>query len=264
MPSHFRRFNRELLTTALSACLNFCRFTVDSDGTVVDDELYQAKSNSIQSITLESPGVYELQFNSPYPAAIAFFQAVVHRANTEDRACLMEMVPGSYSNTAGTLTMRAVVELTDGVAATGTVTLVTNANMTDGDYITIDDGYNTPVLYEYDKSDNGVTAGRVSVEVGGATTAAQVAAQFAAAITANQPLLNVIDNADGTLTINHTVVGTVGNNAMTENATHAGVLVSGLASGVNPTGAVAELPADAEVHLFIVELRLESMDVPND
>jgi phage tail sheath gpL-like len=128
--------------------------------------------------------------------------------------------------------------------------------------ITIDDGVQAPVLYEYDKSGNGVTAGRVAVTVGGASTAAQVAARFALAIVANQgDYLNVVDNADGSLALSHKVAGTVGNETITETATDAGILVTGMSGGVNPTGTSAALPTDCEVHLLVIELRNASFNV---
>lgn len=253
-----RTFNREVISTMLTGCLGVCRFTVGAAGAV--GTLKQAAGNSISSITRDSAGNYTVQFNEPYPAALPFVTAEVHCANSSDPLVKLEMDANSYSNTDGNFQLRSKVETTDGVAATGLLTLETNANMTDGDYITIDDGFNTAVLYEYDKSGNGVTAGRVQVTVGGATTAAEVAARFALAIAANQPLLTVVDNADGTLSLTHTVVGTVGNETITENATHAGVLVAGMSGGVNPVGAAVELPVDADVQLFYVELRSEMMD----
>lgn len=79
------------------------------------------------------------------------------------------------------------------------ITCATNANMTDGDYITITiDG--TAVLYEYDKSANGVTAGRTSWAAG-AGTAAQTAATLKTAIEATQTALRCVDHGDGTLTV---------------------------------------------------------------
>jgi hypothetical protein len=85
--------------------------------------------------------------------------------------------------------------------ATCTITVDTNANMADGDTITIDDGYKK-IKYEYDKSANGVAAGNVSWAAG-AGTAAQSATTLATAINATQSCLTVTDNGDGTLTLTH-------------------------------------------------------------
>lgn len=80
----------------------------------------------------------------------------------------------------------------------GTYTGDTNANMADGDTVTISDGA-ASVIYEYDKSANGVTGGHIAWAAG--TTAASVAANLATAIRANQAYITVVDNLDGTLTL---------------------------------------------------------------
>lgn len=124
-----------------------------------------------------------------------------------------------------------------GVVATGLITCVTNANMADTDFVTISTGVGKPTVYEYDKSANGVTAGRVSWTAG-ASTAADVAATLRTAILANQSELSVTDNTDGTLTLAHRWPGAGGNNTITETVANAGFLVAGLSGGVNPAGSV--------------------------
>lgn len=116
-------------------------------------------------------------------------------------------------------------------AATATITCVAKASLADTDYITIPDGINAPVLYEFDTAGDGVTGGRVQVDVSADTTAAQVAARLRTAILANQPTLDVTDNADGTLTLTHKWPGAGGNVTITENVANAGFLVSGFTGG---------------------------------
>jgi hypothetical protein len=94
-------------------------------------------------------------------------------------------------------------------AATTLITCTTNANMADTDFFTLNDGFRF-VVYEYDKSANGVTAGRVQW-VAGAGTAAQSAATLKTAIEANQPAFTVVDNLDGTLTLTNRWLGAGGN-----------------------------------------------------
>ncbi len=120
---------------------------------------------------------------------------------------------------------------TAAVAATGLITCATNANMADTDFITIGDGMNPAVLYEYDKSANGVTAGRVNWAAG-ATSAADVAATLKTAIDANQPGITVTDNLDGTLTLTHKWPGLGGNVTITEAVTHASFTVAGMSGGL--------------------------------
>lgn len=96
------------------------------------------------------------------------------------------------------------------------VTCVTKANAADSDYITIAITNVSTVIYEFDKTGDGVTAGRIRVDISGATTAASVAVILRVAILANQSVLTVTDNLDGTLTITApdrqmTIVETVAN-----------------------------------------------------
>lgn len=138
-----------------------------------------------------------------------------------------------------------------GVAATGTITCVTNANMADTDFITINTGFGKPVVYEYDKAANGVTAGRATWAAG-ASTAADVAATLRTAILANQSELTVVDNANGTLSLTHRVPCAAGNNAITENVANAGFTVAGLSGGVDPCGSIL---ADTTIKLHKVKGR---------
>lgn len=96
-----------------------------------------------------------------------------------------------------------IVSSTNAYVRQGTakkITCATQANMADTDYITITHK-GTAVTYEFDKAGDGVTAGRVQVNISTDTTAATVAARLKTAIEANQTGLRVVDPADGTLTI---------------------------------------------------------------
>jgi hypothetical protein len=121
-----------------------------------------------------------------------------------------------------------------GTAATGTIVCTTKANYVDTDYMTIGDGIRPPVVYEFDTAGDGVTAGRVQVNLSALTTAADVANALAAAIIANQPALDATDNGAGTVTISHKIAGTLGNVTITENVAHASHTVTGMTGGVNP------------------------------
>jgi hypothetical protein len=80
------------------------------------------------------------------------------------------------------------------------LTCVAKASLADTDFITVALPTGTKV-YEFDVAGNGVTAGRVQVNVSTDTTAATVAARLRTALLANQATLEVTDNTDGTLTI---------------------------------------------------------------
>lgn len=118
-----------------------------------------------------------------------------------------------------------------GVAATATITCATAANTDDNDTVTIGDGLSAAKIYEFDKAGDGVTAGRVQVNISGDTTAAEVAARLRTAILANQPAFDVLDNGDGSLTLTHKIPGAHGNVTITEDTTHASLTVSGFSGG---------------------------------
>lgn len=143
-----------------------------------------------------------------------------------------------------------------GTVATGLITCVTNANMTDGDFITVPTGIGKPVSYEYDKSANGVNAARISWAAG-ATSAADVAATLRTAILANQSELSVTDNLDGTLTIAHRWPGAGGINTITETVSNAGFTVAGLSGGVSPDGSTL---ADTTLKLDKIKVRAVRVD----
>jgi cysteine-rich repeat protein len=60
------------------------------------------------------------------------------------------------------------------VAATGFISAAGGADLDDGDWYEISDGFGTTVQFEFDKSNNGVTAGRVEMDISGTTTVGAV------------------------------------------------------------------------------------------
>lgn len=104
----------------------------------------------------------------------------------------------------------------------GTITCVAKASMADTDYVTINDGVAAAVIYEFDTVGDGVTGGRIQVDISGATTAASVAVILKAAIEANQTNLTVTHNGSGVLTL----AATTRNITVTENVADAGFLVT--------------------------------------
>lgn len=116
--------------------------------------------------------------------------------------------------------------------AVGTITCVAKVNYVDTDYMTVGDGFSAPKEYEFDTAGDGVTSGRIQVNISGATSAADVAATLKTAINTAQPSFSVVDNADGTLSLEHKMVGAIGNVTMTENVADAGHLVTGMSGGV--------------------------------
>lgn len=133
--------------------------------------------------------------------------------------------------------------------ATTTITCVSNANMADTDYFALSDGLRN-VTYEYDKSGNGVTAGRIAWAVaGGAAGAIEAAGTLKTAIDANQPGFTVVDNADGTLTLTNKLAGAVGNvTAAADNVSNAGFILGSSTGGRDATQLAASYTKKLEIN----------------
>ena len=148
-----------------------------------------------------------------------------------------------------------------GAAASGTVVCDTNANMADGDTVTLSDGFRT-LVYEYDKSSNGVAAGHITWAAGSGT-AISVASTLVTAILANQPAL-VASNGSGasaTVTISNAWAGSGGNVASTKSSSSL-LAVTGMSGGVNPGGG-AGITSTTTLKLMVTErpFQLESVEI---
>lgn len=148
---------------------------------------------------------------------------------------------------------------TSGAEATGTITCAANTAAADGDSVTISDGVNPAVVYEYDKSANGVTAGHVSWAAG--TTAASNATALALLIAANQPELTVVDNLAGVLTLTAKIPGTFANMSITKSGAIASA-VTGMAGGTDPGFGVSATTMFA-VCTLDTATRFDSIEVLN-
>lgn len=162
------------------------------------------------------------------------------------------------------------VKILDGASATslaprarafGTIQDVAKASHVDAETVTLNDGYGA-LVFEYDVTGNGVTAGRVNVDISAATDAASVGVILAAAINAS-----TTKHADGTgfaMTAVHTGTGlvyvwsenfgTVGNKTITETVADVGFTVSGLSGAVNGVSLVrGETPGDPSQGFQLVD-----------
>lgn len=139
---------------------------------------------------------------------------------------------------------------------TGTITAVAKASLVDTDFMTIDDGINAAVVYEFDVAGNGVTGGRVQVNVSTDTTAAQVAARLKTAINTAQPYITVVDNLNGTLTLSSTsrnmiLTETVANAGFT--VTYGPIATAGAGSMYVPAGVVLVLDGRVGSDLAVIQ-----------
>lgn len=136
-----------------------------------------------------------------------------------------------------------------GVAATGTIVVVAGSALVDGETFTINDGYNTPTVFEFD-SGGGVGGGNVAVPFTGGDSAATVKASVISAINGVTTALRVTASDGGGSTVNLTAdfKGTASNNAVTDTVADGGFSTTGLSGGagdkVTLSAASSETPSE--------------------
>lgn len=127
------------------------------------------------------------------------------------------------------------------IGAVGSIVAIAKALLVDGETFTLKDGVHpTPFsVFEFDTVPNGVTPGRIAVDVSGATTAVDVANVMVEAINTAPNLNLVASNGLGTLatiTITNFGAGTAGNfpgNAWSDTVVNVGFVIT------QPTGGAA-------------------------
>lgn len=132
------------------------------------------------------------------------------------------------------VTVRAGVEKTLGVAATGSITTVAKALLLDGETFTLNDGLNGAKVFEFDVNGTGVTTGRVRVNVSTDTTADNVRDRIIAAMNAASNW-NITASSGGAATVNlvNDLSGTLGNQTSSETVADVGFAITNMSGGVN-------------------------------
>jgi len=122
-------------------------------------------------------------------------------------------------------------------AATGTITAVATASLVDGETFTLDDGINAAVVFEFDKASDGVTGGRVAIDISALTTADQVRDAIITAIGLVPTLTLAIGAASGgagIVALTNDLAGDVGNlTPAADTVANAGFIVSAMAGGID-------------------------------
>lgn len=126
-------------------------------------------------------------------------------------------------------------------AATGTITTGTGANVTAGKVITIDDGVNDPVVFEFvEAAEDIADPANVPVVFAGTETAAEMRDILLAAIAGaiEDELLDLTAETSGaaSIALENLLAGTVGNVAITEDIVHASYVVAGMSGGLGTVG----------------------------
>jgi hypothetical protein len=129
------------------------------------------------------------------------------------------------------------VSVPSAVAASGTITALAKASITDGQTFTLDDGINTPTVFEFDLPPDGVSGGNTVVDISGDTTDIEVATSMVSAINGvGATLLWTASNAGGTsatVTLTHDHEGTIGNGTLFSTTTSMSL--------VQPTGGAGDI-----------------------
>jgi len=123
------------------------------------------------------------------------------------------------------------------VAATGTITAVSGANLNDGETFTLNDGVNSATVFEFD-SGGGVTGGHVAVPFTSGDSAATVAASIITAINgvAGSLAITASPGTGAVVNLTNDALGSAGDHAITKTVANSGFIVTGMSGG---GGAVA-------------------------
>ncbi len=119
-----------------------------------------------------------------------------------------------------------------GTKSTGSITCVAKANLIDGETVTLEDAKGTSKVFEFDVAGDGVTAGRVQVDVSGDTTATEVAATLAAAINGSVLRMTATPSA-AVVNLEQDDALAAGNTTIAETVADAGFTVVSFSGGVD-------------------------------
>lgn len=150
--------------------------------------------------------------------------------------------------------VQLIVRSRVGVKATGSITVVAGASLADEDNFTLDDGFHTAKVFEYDDDAALSIGGAVGIPFTGGSTLAQVRTATIAAINGAAGLdITASPDPDdpAVILLENDHQGTIGNEAIAEDVTDAGFEVAGMVDGEGDT---AILPLNVAVAVDADEL----------
>lgn len=123
------------------------------------------------------------------------------------------------------------------VAATGSITTIVQANISDGETFTLNDGINAAITFEFDQSGTNTPApGNVEIDISGDTSADDVASSIETAINGVAGILLITASAStNTVSLTNDNGGAQGNQVITETVSDTGFIVAGMAGGTGAT-----------------------------
>lgn len=120
------------------------------------------------------------------------------------------------------------------IAATGSITTIAKASLVDAETFTLDDGVNTPTVFEFDVPPDGVTGGNVVVDISGDTTDDDVRDTIIAAINGVAALdITAGNGGAATVTLINDRGGTAGNTISSETVVNVGFILTDMTGGLD-------------------------------
>jgi hypothetical protein len=120
-----------------------------------------------------------------------------------------------------------------GTKSTGSITVVAKANLVDTDYFALEDALGTTKTFEYDVAGDGVTEGRIAIDVSELTTAEEVANATLNAINASSLKMQASSDNDDTVDLEQNDALAAGDTAIVENVADAGFTKVDFTRGVD-------------------------------
>lgn len=136
------------------------------------------------------------------------------------------------NNACGTCSLGCTTSVT-ARAATGSIQDVQEGSHFDQDFFTLNDGINPPTLFEYDRSQNGVTAGRVPITFATGSGPGQVAMATIAAINGvgGSLLITAGTQNGGLFPLTHDRLTSLGNLLISDNVNSGAWVSTGMSGG---------------------------------
>ncbi len=156
-----------------------------------------------------------------------------------------------------------MIQFTPDTPATGTITTIAQTNFVDGEIFTLDDGINTPTVFEFDVAPDGVTPGNILVDISGDTTADDVRDTIIAAINGVGAALEIsaADGGAATVDLTQSIGGTAGNTTSSETVVSAGFILTDMTGGLDDgafSGPLAKWADQRRKIRWVIQSGLES------